>query len=313
MKSKKIWALLLIAVVLSGCASKSGYTNMTEPQQAPAADRARSELYMTDTAADYDGYNEKGDMAEPAGGTVANVNGAVNPSVPETERKIIKTAYFSIETYDFDGSVNTLLQDIVLRYAGYVEKADTSVYRIIDDIGLKSGNYVVRVPQEQFEAARSEIEKIGKVLNSTMGGDDVTGQYYDIQSRLDIKKEEEKRIIQLIERAERIEDLINLEQRLSQIRTDIEIYQTRLNSIDRLSSYSTITVNLTEIREKDKIVYSDDFLGKLKSNFAASINFVIACAEGIALFIVAVFIPALILGVIGFVVWRFIKKRKTKM
>lgn len=313
MRIGKIWAVLLLAAVLSGC-SKS----MNAPETTTG--KGSSQFYGYDentlvpnealTAESYKYDDISGGAAADYGGE-AGAQSAAGVDVAETERKIIKTAWLSIETYDYDGSAKKL-QDTVLIYGGYVQKADISAYNGRDNESLKRGTYVLRVPQEYFETAKDEIEKTGKVLSSSIGGDDVTSQYYDIESRLNIKKEEEKRIIAMIAKAEKIEDLIKLEEKLSEIRTDIEIYQTRLNSIDRLSSFSTITVDLTEISEKDKITYDEDFGGKLKAGFIASVNFVISFFQGIILVIAYALVPVLLLGIIGFIVWMFVRKRGKK-
>lgn len=308
MKINKIWALVLVAVALSGCgaspspsAAPDGLFRAYDEAQNAAAPMAAPQ--DVNGMADYaETESQKMDFTGESG---------VNPNTSDVERKIIRTAGLYMETYAFDNSVATML-DSVRANGGYVEKSTTWLYYPERDVSMKKGTFVVRVPQENFEKSKEEIEKIGKVLSSSMGGNDVTGQYYDIETRLNMKKEEEKRILDLIAKAEKVEDFIKLEQALSEIRTDIEIFQTRLNSIDRLSSFSTITVDLTEVPEKDKIVYTDDFLGKLKSGFVASINLVISFFQYAILFIAAIFVPALILGIIGLIVWKFIKKMKNK-
>ena len=154
--------------------------------------------------------------------------------------KKVKTAQMEMEAKDIDSAVIGL-ESAVLYYGGYVEGKNVST----------SGDYkwasvTLRVPVEYYESLVSDIYGLGEIYEFYDSVMDMSGEYYDIKSWLDLSLAEEARLLALIERTEKIEDIITLEIRLGDVRMDIAMYENNLKSIDRKVSYSTINVNIDE-------------------------------------------------------------------
>ncbi len=170
---------------------------------------------------------------------------------------------------------------------------------------------ILRVPRDQFDTVLKRVESLAKVVSSSQSAEDVTASYYDIAGRLETRRVEEARVLEMIPRAEKIEDLLALEERLGEIRTDIELYQSQMNNIDRLAAYSTIHVNLEEVPREEMIVVSDDLGGRLQLAFIRSVNNTVIFFQNTLLFLAEIFIPLLFAGLIA-VVGIIIYKRKKK-
>lgn len=105
----------------------------------------------------------------------------------------------------------------------------------------------VRVPDERFNDALRRIRGIegAEIDSSSIEAQDVTEQFVDLKARLVAKQAEEQRYLALLARAEQIEDILRIDQALSQVRTQIEQLTGQINSIEQRTTYSTIVVSVT--------------------------------------------------------------------
>ena len=78
-------------------------------------------------------------------------------------------------------------------------------------------------------------------------------EYVDFESRKTSLLAEEQRLIELLEKAENLTDVIQLEDKLSEIRYEIDRIESSLRTFDSLVSYSTITLNVQEVKDYTKI------------------------------------------------------------
>ena len=319
-KSKKniIAALLFTVFILSSCGgsiSAPGGTNYMTPQ-ATAAPMAPEYAYDGGeygyTLADEEKIFESGTGGAPE--AMLNLALSGETQTADAEQKIIKTAHLDAETKDmaeFETSINELLEV----YGGYNEYSNIYVYD--SGRGLKSGHFTLRIPSENYESLKRDIISICNVLSQSDSSQNATTEYRDTEARLSTKKAEEKRLLEMIDKANKIEDLILLEERLSNVRTDIELYESRLKNIDRLASFSTINVNITEVKEETvKEISSDDLFSKMKGSFNASINFIIRAFETIAVLLSGLILPLSVIAapvVIIILVIKVKNKRKSQV
>ncbi len=124
--------------------------------------------------------------------------------------------------------------------------------------------------------------------------------------------------MQLIEKADSINDLILLEDRLSQISSDIESYKSKIKNWDRLVQFSTITINIEQIQDKSKIsTISPNLVDRIKDGFISSINNIKQQVENLIVLVVQ-FTPFLIILIIFLLLIKIIcscirKSRKKKL
>ncbi len=249
---KKLCAILLtlcMLLALSACGSSAApqYTEAKvaeAPAEAPAAayggfrDTVNSSMYDESFYAEA----EEEPMPEPAEG------GSSAPALdPE---KVIYSASVSVETTDFDEAVAGL-EALVRRYGGFVESSSINGSKYYATArgyaSSRSADYVLRVPSDRFQELMGSFSELGNVPYSHTYTENITAQYYDVEARLTACRTQETRLLQMMEKAETVEDLIKLEDRLADLRYQIESLQSTLKNWDRQVSYSTVSVSLSEV------------------------------------------------------------------
>ncbi|MBM4409477.1 MAG: DUF4349 domain-containing protein [Chloroflexi bacterium] len=110
----------------------------------------------------------------------------------------------------------------------------------------RSAAVTLRVPSNRFADALAQLRSLdAEVLTSSMDSKDVTDQFVDLEARLKAKQAEEARYLALLARAERIEDILRIDQALTNVRTQIEQLTGQINSIRSRTEYSTIAVSVS--------------------------------------------------------------------
>lgn len=239
----KLFCLLLImSISLTACGGG-------------ASTSAINYAVLETTAASYD-------AGSPAMATYAYAEEAVNTemgadnvlggtsevSVPQnTNRKLIRTVSLHVETDDFD-TLLTKLQEQIASLSGYVEQSDTSGKSMQNDRSRRRAYITVRVPSTSLDQFVVSVEAEGNVTNKTETTTDVTLQYSDLESRKKSLNIEQERIFALLEKADTLEAIIALEERLSEIRYELESMESKLRLYDNQVEYSTIQLNIEEVK-----------------------------------------------------------------
>ncbi len=168
-----------------------------------------------------------------------------NTAVVETStRKVIKTANLNLQTLDFD-EFQAALDAKIAEAGAYLQYADVSGTDYYG--GRKSANYTIRVPQANLNLFLAGVEGIATVTNKTVGEEDVTLSYTDTEAHIKTLQIEQERLLALLEKADDLEYIIRLEQRLSEVRYNIESYQSRLRTYDDKITYSTVRIYVYEV------------------------------------------------------------------
>lgn len=162
----------------------------------------------------------------------------------ESTRKTIKTAALRLQTTEFDAFV-TEFEHYVASTGSYMQYAN--VYGSDYYSSRRSAEYTVRVPAQSLESFLGGIDGMATVVNKTLGEEDVTLQYVDIESRLETLRIEQERLLALLEKAQDLESIILLEQRLSEVRYSIESATARLRTYDDQITYSTVRISVSEV------------------------------------------------------------------
>ena len=289
MKKPYIICMVSLLVFMSACAA----ANMTKsPESAPSvqysyntgggAAAARDEAaYYHDGSPEMELAEAKamGDAAYYSENQSAPAGGELRPE------KIIKSGFIELTSDHFDND-KSRLEVLTLQMGGFIEQA--SSYSQGDHRRYEA---VIRVPGERFSEMKKAVEETGRLISSSENSDNVTGQYYDMESRLAIKRVEEERILAMIEKAENVETILVLEEHLGAVRTDIEMLVSQMNNIDNLSAYSTLNVNLTEGVNVKIIVDTGNFGQKLWQNLKYSASGTAEFFGNVLVFLAGAVIP----------------------
>ena len=269
---RKLFAISLAAILLlAGC---GGGSKTAEDSQAPASGATsdyEGENYLPDRENYWDMDSAETAPSEPMPAPPTPAGGSEPSSVYQNPgAKLIRRAELNIQTEQFDQSLEALNQ-LVNNCGGYFESANLYGGGRRDAYATRSGEYVVRIPAQQYNLFLSSTGDLGYVNSKTESSEDVGTQYYDIETRLKTQRTKQERLLALLERAETMEDIISLENALSDVEYQIEMYSSDLRRYDALINFSTFRIYLNEVRQITEEVGETASLGqRMAAGFQAS-------------------------------------------
>jgi Domain of unknown function (DUF4349) len=298
MNKRAIAAILTIPVIAAVLAACGGSTDREQTVSsgvaAPANDRTGS----------------MGELVEGAPAADASTSGSpgLAPSEQTFDRKIVQDTTLDLQVEDVARSYQDAMR-VALDAGGYV--LDSSVSPAQDK---PEADLSVRVPNSSYEDVLGKMRGLAvKVENETSKAQDVTDQYTDLQARLRSAQAVEARYLDLLNRAETIDDVLKVQDRLAPVRLQIEQIQGQMNVLDNLSSLATITVHLST--QPVEVAASDsgpDPLAAAAAGWKSSLLFLRAVGAGV--FATGAFLwwlaPILVIVGVGFLV-RYRMTRKS--
>ena len=247
MKKRSLAILLTLLLLLglaacggsagrNGAVSNTAVADQSTPAEEPMAPSAAGGdagygYWPTENAPEMD-YAVSGGTSDDSGSSVAFPNGV----------KMIYRANMDLQTTEFERS-DAEIKALTGRLGGYFE--EQSIYNRSG--GYRSASYTVRVPAERFEEFLGQVGNTCTIVYQTQSADDVSEYYYDMESRLETAKIKLDRLQALLARAEAMEDIITLENAISDTEYQIERLSGEKRHYDSLIGYSTINVALDEV------------------------------------------------------------------
>lgn len=291
---KKILAIavcliMLLSFAACGATDSAGSTNEIYNE---SADQKENGFFLpaTDTTADDSGS-----------GSADNGNGSV-------EEKIIKTVELRVNTKEFDSYVSAI-RSAVTAANGYVESSSLN-----DGSNTRYASFTFRIPAESLDAFLKKAGENGKILNQTETQSNVTLEYVDLESRIKAFTTERDTLLGLLEKSDKLSDVLSVQERLSEVNYEIESYTSQLRVLENRVSYSTVTLELWEVER----VAEDDgsIFGEIKNELAENWD---DLKDGVRDFVVwfvgglPIFVPVAALVAIAVIILRkIIKTRKAK-
>lgn len=170
-------------------------------------------------------------------------------SSPQTAgRKLIRNVDLWAETEDFEGLLRSIHEQVA-SLSGYVEQSDVSGSSIQRDSrpSRRHASITARIPADQLDSFLQVVEDQANVTERSETATDVTLQYSDLESRKKTLTTEQERIWALLEKADTLEAVIALEERLSEIRYQLESMESQLKLYDNQVDYSTVSIHISEV------------------------------------------------------------------
>ena len=307
-------ALLLLVGLMAGCGN--------------AYDRAASEPEMYYTEAAYDYYREEQTMPakydDYGNLSVQNaVNYALGGGAPdgafinttannwstagdaEEGRFVIATADISIQTKAYDAFSAALRADLKAM-GGY-----TNAYNEWNYDSDRRASVVARVPSQKLDAFLDSLEANGTVISRSVNTADVTDEMIETGSRKEALMNEETALLAILEKAKNVEEIITVQDRLSWVRSDLQSYSQKLQSLQTQVNYSTVNIDVREVNrittpsQKFSTLASSGFLGSLRDIGSGLRNFALWFIGAIP-YLVMLAIPAAAL------IWFLKRRRRNK-
>jgi len=253
--------------------------------------------------------DKRGSVDELKAGLAQN-DGIALASEEAIERKIIRDAEMRLTVEDF-AAAYAYIEALPEQYGGYLVSAEQSH----SGSGRYTGTLVLRVDAGSLDDVLALIGELGQVSSQNITSADVTAEYYDIQNSLAQYREHEARLMELIDEAKSISDLLQLEEELNRVRIEIETMEGRLRYYDQVTELSKITVHLysaanTGSSKVPFVGWSEPGM-EMRNAFMRGINSLLDNTQNLLVFFLGALPTLAVLGVIiGGVVYIIRRRRK---
>ena len=184
-----------------------------------------------------------------------------------TDRKIIKTANMSAETKNFDEFLS-IVEGFLSEKGGYIENKETNNNT---DFSGRKCYLTIRIPETELDGLMKKIGENATVTYENIRANDVTDSYNDNERQIKVLETEQERLLELLKKAESLDDILEIESRLTQIRYELSSYEQQIEEYDDSVSYSTLSLNVSEV-ERETVAKDDSFFTKVSEGFMTSIS-----------------------------------------
>ena len=222
-----------------------------------------------------------------------------------------------METTQFEQTVSSF-EEKVKSYGGYTQYSDVSGSTDYAEDGSsrlinRFASYTVCIPAEKLDAFLAETTALGNVTSNNKSAENVTSRYTDFETRKNSLLTEEARLLELLEQADKVENLIALEERLAQVRYEIESIQSSLNDLDRRLAYSTVNLYLQEVRGyRSSAPVTVSFGERMKNAFGDGWDNFVDGVQDLAVGLAESIIPLAIFAAVVVIVIVLIRKKVKK-
>ncbi len=300
LKKLSLILLLAAAILLSACSASGNFA---------ANDSLKSESltdYMEGTP------SEKDYSTAPESGM--NTDTSVL-----ADRKIVKTVTLTAETKAFD-EATAHIRESVAALGGYIEASNIKGNSIYNQSGIvrRTASFTLRIPADKLDEYVADVKGRVNIVSQRENIDDITDSYFDVDARLNSLKIEEERLLEMLEESNDLEYLIRLNERLAEVRYDIESYTSTIRRYDNMVSYSTVNITLEEVIDYTVVTDTPKTFGeRLGIAFTESWHNFVTGLSDFAIELVyaapALILLAIITVIIVIVVKKVIKKVKKSM
>lgn len=242
---------------------------------------------------------------QPNGTTGGGTSVMPNDTVPVLQGPpVIRTAQLSLSVGSglFDSKLSQV-RTLVESEGGYIAGTDAQASPATDNQNsqLRTGVISFMVPAAHFDDTIDQLSKVGKVQNEHITGTDVGAQYVDLRARLANAEAQHQAMLALLAKAQNINDIIAVQNQIGQITAQIEQLKGQIKFLDDNTSYSNVSVTLTESGVPAQTVPSDSWgiataLNSAAHNFVTTIDYLITGLGAVG--------PFLVLVGLGYLFWR---------
>ncbi len=257
-RSMKLLALAALLTACGGAARDAGApsTESATGMAAPAMAAADAPVSATDDVEERDSaaktmeaeaYSKKGPDKAPPPKAPAGQPGGPSPEQAPTRSEgggeagrvtddrrspiLIYKADFTMSVYEVQKAIDAV-ETLARKSGGYLARRDDR-------------SITIRVPAGEFQAAVAELAKLGDVLSRNVSAEDVTAEYRDLEVQLANALALRDRYAKLLEKAQKVEEALAIEQELGRITGEIERIKGRLKLLGELAQFSTVTVHFS--------------------------------------------------------------------
>ncbi len=316
MKKISITAFLLSAALLTGCGSSSNYASDTasisQNSKGYSSYDSASEAYYD---SDYS-YSDEVENADASSNGSGDKDGLTADRIKK--EMLVYSCDMSVDVLDFDTAVSKFKESLD-SYGGFVENENYndggsgSRWYSEDDEKWQTYSATVRVPSADYDAFCAAAAELGDLRSKNASVQNVSSEYYDLSTTLEIYEAKEERYIALLADITDDEYAISVEKELTELQIEIAKIKTRMNDISTDVAYSFVNISINEVKQyTPEPVQKDTFGQRLKNTISSTASNFIKFLE-VLLFVIIALLPYIILiGIIVFVIILIRKNIKKK-
>ena len=259
--------------MLAGCGSSRSQSYDSAYKSSSVNSAAAEAAYADDAYYDSYDYEESYDMAMYDNGSAAGASSITTENASTSNRKLIRNASLTVETKEFDALLISL-DERIKSLGGYVENMSGNYgSRYSSYRSGKSAYITARIPADKLDGFIGAVGEEANITNKSESVTDVTLDYVDMESHKKMLKEEQDRLLEFLEQAETIEDIITIEDRLAEVRYQLESMESQLRTYDNKIDYSTVTIDVREVIDYTVVVEEEKTpVERMKEGFVRSVR-----------------------------------------
>ena len=312
MKKIRVLSLVFLCVFLFAACSSTSKNAMYESAVGSSSSDYYGDKNYYDAPMEV--APESPDMTEDA---LDASGSSVSPDIIVSNRKLIKNGSFTIETLNYEKTV-AAIEQLVESCGGYIQNSNvngTGAATYGKGSQLRYATYTIRIPAEGFGNFEYALASCGSILKRNVNVNEVTDYYYDSEARLKSLQTQETQLLELLEKADYLDAIIQLQKELSNVRYQIESLQGTLRRLDNQIALSTITIYVSEVTEPTITTEAPKTLGqRISYTFKSTWHDIIEWAKDFIVFflgnIVIIAIWCVIIAGAFFTIKHLIKRKK---
>ncbi|MDK2891611.1 DUF4349 domain-containing protein [Methanohalophilus sp.] len=230
-----ILLLLMLSIISAGCLSLGGdFSSSISEKQIGGGYDYRSDLAY-----------EEAIVFDESTGVRVEYESPISSDTTSMERQVIKTVDLSLRVENATTAAEALA-DIANSYGGYISSSSVYDSYYYESYVQKQGYVNLRIPAEKLDDALGKIKDLGEIQSESSSAQDVTEEYIDLNARLSNMEKQEERLLEILDMATTVQDVLEVEKELERLRGEIESLQGRLNYLNSQIDMTTVNVYLTE-------------------------------------------------------------------
>ena len=178
---------------------------------------------------------------------------------------MIRTFELTVETLEFEDFIGTL-RNTVNSFGGYIESSNVegNSYNYSSN---RYASFTCRIPSNKLDEFVNSVDGLGNVTYRNENQQDVTLSYVDTEAHIASLQTEYDRLLELLAEAENLDSIIVLEERLSEVRYQLESYKSQLRTYDNLVDYSTVNVYVNEVKRVTNVSETETVWQRIAKEF----------------------------------------------
>ena len=309
--------LVMLSGVLSGCGrarEQSLFQTGAEAKYDSSYQESAAPQYAPEPAYDSNGdymYEAAETAAEESSLSSLSASGALRTPSDKSD-KLIYSGSLRLQTLEYEKTMQSI-HDKIEAVGGFVQYEDESDgndswYYDSESVSRRYAQIEARIPSKEFQDFMDSLQEDGKVLNRHVNVDNISQTYAETEASVKAYEIEQERLLDMMDKAETIEDMIAVEARLSEVEAELGRYKTSLSSMDRDVEYSSVSISVDEVREYTEKPDDSTFLSRLKETVKSSWSGFLRIMEEL-LYVVIRLVPFLIVIAVIILIVRAIRKK----